>query len=236
MKKIILISGKIDSGKNTFAKFLGEELKNNGNSVVFDLFAKDVKDNCSEDFRELCQYINNEVRQIKGMVTNEFYKLNGLLKSYGIQNNISPKNILKKLSELTTNKNNFYEDKTDFARILLQIYGTDIFRNRVDDNYWIDRLKNRINSESHAQYIIITDVRFPNEINELYSDDWELIVINIKRNNRNKHHNHTSETSLDGFTDYHYYIDNNDNIYTLKESAKKVFLDIIGCEENNDSL
>lgn len=43
MKKIILISGKAESGKSTCAKYLKEKLESNGYRVATDLFAKYIK-------------------------------------------------------------------------------------------------------------------------------------------------------------------------------------------------
>lgn len=226
MKKVILIAGKINSGKNLFSDLLGKELKKENKDVHFDLFAKDVKDNCSEDFERLCVYINNEIQQIKSELTNEYFKINGLLKSYGIANKFSPDKTIQKLNKFITKKNNFYENKNDISRILLQIYGTDVFRNRVDGNYWIKKIKNRISNLS-ADFIIITDTRFPNEINEMYSNDWLAIPIKIKRQITDKHSNHLSETALDNFDKYYYTVDNNSDIETLVLSARKVAKDII---------
>lgn len=43
MKKIILISGKAEHGKSTLAKYLKEQLENEGEKVATDLFAKYIK-------------------------------------------------------------------------------------------------------------------------------------------------------------------------------------------------
>lgn len=43
MKKIILISGKAEHGKDELAKYLKDKLENNGNTVIIDRFAKYIK-------------------------------------------------------------------------------------------------------------------------------------------------------------------------------------------------
>ena len=53
MKYVLLLSGKINSGKNQYAEYLIEELENKGARVTQDLFAKDLKQYCSEDFEGL---------------------------------------------------------------------------------------------------------------------------------------------------------------------------------------
>lgn len=48
MKKIILVSGKARSGKNTLADYLKEKLEAKGNVVVIDMFAKYIKYYCTQ--------------------------------------------------------------------------------------------------------------------------------------------------------------------------------------------
>lgn len=48
MKKIILVSGKARSGKNTLADYLKEKLEAKGNVVVVDMFAKYIKYYCTQ--------------------------------------------------------------------------------------------------------------------------------------------------------------------------------------------
>ena len=45
-------------------------------------------------------------------------------------------------------------------------YGTDIMRKRIDDNFWIDKTLSYIDNlkSKGTKYIIITDIRFDNEI------------------------------------------------------------------------
>ena len=62
MKKIILISGKAESGKSTCATYLKEQLENQGYKVVTDLFAKYIK-------RYLIDYYGWD-----GVTKDEFYR------------------------------------------------------------------------------------------------------------------------------------------------------------------
>lgn len=54
------------------------------------------------------------------------------------------------------------DESKDLLRPLWQWFGTDLVRNKFP-NYWINRLAVRINSNSYAQNIVITDCRFENE-------------------------------------------------------------------------
>jgi hypothetical protein len=55
MKRIILLSGKIGSGKNTFADMLKEEL---GDKAYLEAFARPLKELCRDAFRPLTDYLN----------------------------------------------------------------------------------------------------------------------------------------------------------------------------------
>lgn len=224
MKYLVLLSGKINSGKNQYAKFLKYEFENRGLTVREDLYAKDLKDFCSEDFILLNSVLEQKVEEIKSNIGVYFNLYNKV--SLDVQNMI-----LNSLDNLTFNKNNFYEDKTDITRTLLQIYGTDIARKRFDDNFWIKKLAERINNDKTSDVIIITDVRFPNEINDLYEyiPNWRIVPILIERRlNRNEIINeHMSETALDDFKFWEYIVDNNSTLEDLKLSSQYVSIDIL---------
>ena len=56
-KFVIMLSGRMRSGKNQFATYLEAELKSFDISVRQDLFAKDLKDGCKEDFKALAHVL-----------------------------------------------------------------------------------------------------------------------------------------------------------------------------------
>ena len=119
---------------------------------------------------------------------------------------------------------NFYENKTDLTRILLQLYGTEIFRDRIDPDYWVKQTIERI-KKTEESVSIITDVRFPNEI-EMLDNDVELntIVIRVERNIKRDgdKHEHESETALDNYVHYDYIVDNNGSLEDLWNSASTI--------------
>ncbi|HAT76189.1 MAG TPA: hypothetical protein DCS19_04935, partial [Flavobacterium sp.] len=118
--------------------------------------------------------------------------------------------------------------KTDLSRILIQTYGTDIFRKRVDEDWWVNKLKDKV-IQSPEQVVIITDCRYPNEIEHMFADEFDTITIRIDRTiNSNKDiHKHDSEISLDDFNEWDYRVDNNSTVKGLKESAFTIAEDII---------
>ena len=102
--------------------------------------------------------------------------------------------------------------KPKYVRDLLQIVGTDLFRNQVSETYWIDKFIDvyftELNeaSTSRDHHVIVTDVRFPNEIKII--EDMSGYIVKVERpsgNARKKRAtktqtNHSSETQWKGHT------------------------------------
>jgi hypothetical protein len=207
MKRVVLIAGKIDSGKNKFAEFLKEYFgEKTGLKIETDLFARSVKNGAKEDFRALADLLNSYADRM-------------------VDSNISD---LIRIDDC-----NWYEDKTELTRVILQIYGTDIFRHRVDENWWIWDFKKRLD-KSNADIILVTDVRFENEINSLIESGHDVYSIKLERVDRRNNKlitNHESENSLDGFSNWNYVVHNHGSLEDLKSSADIVSDDIIrGCD------
>lgn len=209
MKKIvILISGKIKSGKNQLADFMKEYFEKQNLKVSADYFAKAVKDGCKEDFKKLADELNNYVIELKRVIISKYNYINEILDS--------------KIDELKISDENWYENKTFITRTILQLYGTEIFRNRVDSDYWVKQVKDKC-EKSDSDIILVTDTRFPNEITEMYSDNYDLITIRLLRDiNKDKSKNHYSETALDDWNEWTYIIDNKRN--SLKSFQKQVIM------------
>jgi hypothetical protein len=66
-------------------------------------------------------------------------------------------------------------------RNILQYMGTDVFRNKIDPLFWVKLLHTRCLSVSTADYFIITDCRFPNELEYIKSQGIVPYVIKIIR-------------------------------------------------------
>lgn len=130
-------------------------------------------------------------------------------------------------------------------RWILQHWGTDVLRNNFHDSIWIASLENKINKSKDN--VVISDVRFPNEIKSIKSMGG--IIIRIKRgpdpswfeiaklaNSGNEFAKkqlsnlgiHNSESSWAG-TDFDYVVDNNSTIDNLFGRIN----DIISLESNS---
>jgi hypothetical protein len=107
------------------------------------------------------------------------------------------------------------------TRILLQLYGTEIFRNRVDKEYWAKQVVENVKN-SDSDVIFITDVRFPSEIDALKNQGFDIITIRINRRMTREHefNQHESETALDNYGLFDEVVENNGTLEELKEKAK----------------
>lgn len=213
--KIVLLSGKMRCGKNVAADFIADHLKSRGFTVDFDYYARDLKQHCQEDFKDLIDYLNDWVLNFRTL-------FKGLMS----------KSMVHEIDHLLTGSDNWYEEKKPINRILLQTYGTQIFRNRVDKDYWVKNLVNRI-IKSKADYTLITDARFKNEIEKLiyYYTLWKdsnilkslitthtIVKIRIKKDDAmGINSNHESETDLDNYTGWDFEINNNGSLEILKD-------------------
>jgi len=119
-------------------------------------------------------------------------------------------------------------------RELLQIMGSDIFRERVYQNLWAEypfkqtwKIIEPISGiNCPADVVLIADLRFSNEIEEALKNGG--LVIRIKRNTRHVD-NHLSETALDSYEwnkPRHIVIDNNGTLEDLKREAARIAADI----------
>ena len=78
------------------------------------------------------------------------------------------------------------------GRKILQVIGTDIIRNYVSENFWVEFLENKIDliTDDNA-VILIGDVRFQNEYNMIKNKGG--IIIKIFKNNFTSNNQHISE-------------------------------------------
>lgn len=215
-QKVILISGKLQSGKNTFANYLEQSLVNNNLTVTQDLYAKDVKDWCKSDFQPLVAYLNKIVAKTR----SEF----GVLLNNSNHSRLSDWNYHDNMfNDLLIEDDNWYEKKKPITRLLLQLYGTEIFRKRIDNDWWVNQVKKRLETIT-TDVIIITDLRFENEIIQS-TDKYDVYTIRIHKD-INTNDIHLSEISLDHYEYWDYVVDNNRTLEDLEKSANLIASDL----------
>ncbi len=107
--------------------------------------------------------------------------------------------------------------------------GTDFGRNMIHKNIWIESLFNRYYKNPN-QAIVITDLRFANEYDEIKKRDGVIIRINRNNNNSNTQINsnsqHSSECELDNHP-FDYVIDNDGTIEELKIKVINIIANLI---------
>lgn len=82
-------------------------------------------------------------------------------------------------------------------RLILQWWGTEFRRQMFTDSYWRDRLAEQLEQLSPDKLAIITDVRFPDEADQV--KEMGGILIRVNRPGINDQSNHPSETALDSY-------------------------------------
>jgi hypothetical protein len=113
-------------------------------------------------------------------------------------------------------------------RWVLQNIGTDVFRNHFNNNIWVLVVEKTLMLNLNKNYVI-TDCRFPNEIQMLKK--FGAKIINIRRNTPNWFYQylnedifprgvHPSETSWIK-TNFDLIIENNDTLEELENKIKK---------------
>lgn len=200
--KIILISGKKQSGKNLTASFI-EELSENPNNIEVFAFADTLKNMASNFFYHV--------------MGNEYYVEHKEYEKDSFKNKVIPFK---------------YNEKRCTYRKFLQYFGTDFMRELFSDNLWVDNVIDCIKHNSHYtadSMFIVTDARFPNEIErieEKLGNKCDIISLRVERPSLPVNSNaHISETALDDYF-FDYTIINDGTKKELKQKVKE-FLKVI---------
>jgi hypothetical protein len=84
------------------------------------------------------------------------------------------------------------------AREIMQVVGTNIFRNFFDDNIWVDATLRNIFKDNFCKenIALISDVRFPSEVNAILENDGYVIRLTRDVCEGDLH---PSETALDDY-------------------------------------
>jgi hypothetical protein len=240
MTKIIAFSGKKQSGKNTCANFIYSTYMANlkiskkihindlGEIEVSDLFGK----------KEYSGIFNPERYDSTDFILQQaLTKVNPHIKLYSFAEPLKTDiciNILGLSYEQCygsdNDKNSItdlqWENKNLTARDVMQIVGTDILR-KMKPDVWTSALIRKIKSDN-PNLAIITDCRFPNEVDCI--QDNEGVVIRLTRSTSGSQH--SSETILDrnnyAWDNFDYVLDNNNlDIYNQSLSIEKILKEVL---------
>ncbi len=112
------------------------------------------------------------------------------------------------------------DDRKENFRLILQGWGTDFRRKMFGNDYWVQKLIERLDSEefkSFQGFIVIRDIRFEDEAKFV---DQNGILIRINRANYSLEDTHSSEKALDH---YHFpvVVENDGTLADLDDKAKE---------------
>lgn len=120
---------------------------------------------------------------------------------------------------------NWDGNKDENGRHILQYVGTDVIRKQAPD-FWVDFVSSVLTYfNENWDYVLIPDTRFPNEINKLLSNGFDVTHIRVIRPNfesslTEEQKNHTSETALDNINP-DFYIYNEGSIEELQSKINE---------------
>lgn len=113
-------------------------------------------------------------------------------------------------------KEELWREKTEYSRKMMQLIGTDLFREQVDKDFWVKKLFETINWDNDY---IIDDVRFLNEAKAIQY--FGGILIRLIRPDENENDTHQSETEQDNIIE-DFTIRNDGDLDQLKYNSKSM--------------
>ena len=117
--------------------------------------------------------------------------------------------------------------KDETGRKILQKTGTDTIR-KLNPDYWVDFISEFLKMfQDEWDCCLIPDARFPNEIQRMICDGWDVMTVRVTRTDINsglteEQQSHISETALDNYQ-FDYYIDSKSGLDNLRKEVKKMY-------------
>ena len=110
---------------------------------------------------------------------------------------------------------------SDFMTIreVLQFVGTELFRNQLDPDVWLNSIF--LKPWAEDDIVIIADARFPNEA--ALSREHGLLI-SVERDTGLVSDGHRSENALGEYADYHYTVDNNSSFNELRTELNTILV------------
>lgn len=216
MSVIIGISGKIGSGKNYLAEKLMQEFAKTGHTTAEGSFATALRTELNRIIQTIkVDYIEGLSHERIVATISEMYNMT-IDEAHALYSQVIGDII--EIDGLTA------YSRTESIRRALQMLGTDIRRNK-HTNYWVDAFHDSL---PKADFVLVTDVRFPNEADSIKLHDGIMIRLDldaevIKKRIQSRDGlqysedalNHPSEKALDSYNDFDYVLDENFDAMSL---------------------
>lgn len=157
--------------------------------------------------------------------------INSYIKRKGLKSiNLQFSSYIKTYAKNITNWSGSEDDK---PRSLLQMLGTEIIRNQIDQKFFIKRIIDDIKVYSYYfDVITISDARFPDEITDIVNSFDKVCKIYIKRpdfvNKLNESEKmHSTELALDNYNEFDYFIVNDGSIDELNNKIINIIDEVL---------
>ena len=171
--RVIGFCGKKGCGKDFVAGILAKMLGENGKTAINHAFADPFKRYCNESLGIPASLLwgNDEAKS----TCTEY-----------------------EWDQMPAFVRNAHQNKSGFmtVREVLQVVGTELGRNLWGKNIWIKAMQQLIDA-SPFDYVLITDVRFPNEADVVWKNGGKLWLV---KGRGKEGDSHATENSIDGCT------------------------------------
>lgn len=209
---IVALSGKKKSGKDTVANFL---VKDQGFTKLS--LATPLKDLIIKVFRidpNLLYDDEKKDNELDGYITIDYSHLDEMraiiTEEWGVNINY----------ETRENIEEYFGKEIKTPRQLMQVIGTDIIRNEINDEIFINLLVEKM--KSIQTHIVVADVRLENERSKLL--ELGAIMALVKRDiNKIVEDDHISENDLGNEDEYDLIIENNIGLQQLRSEINMWF-------------
>jgi len=125
-----------------------------------------------------------------------------------------------------------WDGKEPKPRTFLQEFGVQLLKEKISSDFLIRRMLEDIEVYSYFyDRIIITDARFPEEIERIKEIYQDAVAIRILRSSyksglTKEQQNHCTETALDAWQTYDYKIENDGNLEELKKEVERIIMEV----------
>lgn len=210
---IIGVSGKIGSGKNYLSEQLIKELHKLGYSTTEASFAASLRNELNRIIKTI------KVDTIDGIEPEQIIENIHTIHKMDLTD--AEELYIMLVHDVTEIDGLNSHSRTESIRRALQFLGTDV-RRKKDNEYWVKEFHRTV---PNSDFILVTDVRFPNEADSVVANNGimirldvspEIILERIQSRDGLKYSsdalNHPSELALDDYDKFDYVISDEYNI------------------------
>lgn len=228
MTRFVVISGKKQVGKNTLATMIADELVRHGKTVKEVSFADPLKRICHIAFGIPMEWMYGTDEDKERLTDVMWDGLSGAIRlRYSNRQMLEPVDPAVRTIVPADNRRDSFVPAPRTGpmtvREVLQVIGSDIFREMIDVDVWA---KAPFRAEHVEDFVLIPDGRFPNEV--VHGREHGLVLRAYRDTGLDD--GHMSETALDDLPieAYHRTVNNQGTKNELREFAREIVRDLLG--------